>query len=48
VPKGKRLLLLLPGGGGMGPARERDRRLVERDVADGLVSPEQARASYGA
>jgi N-methylhydantoinase B len=47
VPKGRRLLLKLPGGGGMGDAKERDRALVERDVADGLVSPDQARALYG-
>ncbi|WP_439550829.1 hydantoinase B/oxoprolinase family protein [Falsiroseomonas sp.] len=48
VPKGKRLLLKLPGGGGMGDAKARDRALVERDVADGLVSPDQAKALYGA
>jgi len=48
IPKGKRLLLKLPGGGGMGDAKARDRALVERDVADGLVSPDQARALYGA
>jgi hypothetical protein len=47
IPKGKRLLLKLPGGGGMGDARQRDRALVERDVADGLVSPDQAKALYG-
>jgi N-methylhydantoinase B len=48
IPKGKRLLLKLPGGGGMGDAKLRDRALVERDVADGLVSPEQAKSLYGA
>jgi N-methylhydantoinase B len=48
VPKGKRLLLNLPGGGGMGDPKERDRAAVARDVADGLVSPEQAKALYGA
>jgi N-methylhydantoinase B len=48
VPKGKRLLLKLPGGGGMGDAKARDRALVERDVADGLVTPDQAKALYGA
>ncbi len=48
VPKGKRLLLKLPGGGGIGDAKARDRALVERDVADGLVSPDQAKALYGA
>ncbi|MBU8545758.1 MULTISPECIES: hydantoinase B/oxoprolinase family protein [Roseomonadaceae] len=48
VPKGKRLVLNLPGGGGMGDPKQRDRALVERDVADGLISPEQAKALYGA
>jgi N-methylhydantoinase B len=47
VPKGRRLVLKLPGGGGMGSPRERDPALVRRDVADGLVSPEAARESYG-
>ncbi len=47
IPKGKRLLLKLPGGGGMGDPTQRDRAAVERDVADGLVSPEQARTIYG-
>ena len=46
IPKGRHLLLKLPGGGGMGPAAERDRALVERDVADGLVSPEAAARDY--
>ncbi len=47
IPKGRRLLLKLPGGGGMGDPRHRDRALVERDIADGLVSTEQAKALYG-
>lgn len=38
VPKGRRLLLKLPGGGGMGDPAERDPALVERDIADGLVT----------
>jgi N-methylhydantoinase B len=37
IPRGKRLRLLLPGGGGMGPVAERDPDLVARDIADGLV-----------
>ncbi|NKE45945.1 hydantoinase B/oxoprolinase family protein [Roseomonas frigidaquae] len=48
VPKGKRLLLKLPGGGGMGDPKQRDRALVERDVADGLVSAAEAKTLYGA
>ncbi|MBE9606565.1 hydantoinase B/oxoprolinase family protein [Acetobacteraceae bacterium H6797] len=47
IPKGKRLLLRMPGGGGMGPASERDPALVEQDIADGLVSPEAAKELYG-
>ena len=47
VPKGRRLRLLLPGGGGMGDPRGRERAKVERDVADELVSGERAREVYG-
>ncbi|WP_207536946.1 hydantoinase B/oxoprolinase family protein [Sabulicella rubraurantiaca] len=47
VPKGRHLVLKLPGGGGMGDPRTRDRALVERDVADGLLTPEAARREYG-
>ncbi|HEY4252108.1 MAG TPA: hydantoinase B/oxoprolinase family protein [Roseomonas sp.] len=48
IPKGKRLLLKLPGGGGLGDPKARDPALVARDVADGLVSPEAAKRIYGA
>ncbi len=47
IPKGRRLLLKLPGGGGMGDPKDRDPALVQRDVEDGLVSPEAARRIYG-
>jgi N-methylhydantoinase B len=47
IAKGRRLRLLLPGGGGLGNAKERDPALVRHDVADGLVSREQARLLYG-
>jgi N-methylhydantoinase B len=47
VPDGERLVLHLPGGGGMGDPRARDRAQVARDVRDGLVSPEAARDVYG-
>ncbi|MDW8315443.1 MAG: hydantoinase B/oxoprolinase family protein [Rhodovarius sp.] len=47
IPKGRHLVLLLPGGGGMGDPRERDRALVRRDLEDGLISPEAARDIYG-
>jgi N-methylhydantoinase B len=35
------------GGGGFGPARERDPRAVLEDVRDGKVSLERARTEYG-
>jgi N-methylhydantoinase B len=47
IPDGERLILELPGGGGMGDPRDRDPALVARDVRDGLVSAENARALYG-
>lgn len=37
IPTGKRLRLMLPGGGGMGDPAQRDPALVERDIADGLI-----------
>ena len=48
IPDGERLLLQLPGGGGMGDPRERGPALVARDVRDGLVSADRARVDYGA
>jgi N-methylhydantoinase B len=47
IPEGERLLLLLPGGGGMGDPKERDPELIARDVADGLITPGEAKARYG-
>jgi N-methylhydantoinase B len=35
--KGQRILLSTPGGGGMGPAEERDRAAVERDRREGYT-----------
>jgi N-methylhydantoinase B len=47
IPGGDRLILLLPGGGGMGDPKERDREAIARDVADGLITRERAKADYG-
>jgi N-methylhydantoinase B len=47
IPDGDRLILELPGGGGMGDPTTRDPALVARDVRDGLVSMARARALYG-
>lgn len=41
------LTMRCPGGGGLGDPLERDPALVLRDVEDGIVSPEAARAIYG-
>ncbi|MBC7799743.1 MAG: hydantoinase B/oxoprolinase family protein [Gemmatimonadaceae bacterium] len=38
IPAGDRLVLELAGGGGMGPATERDPAAAARDVRDGLVT----------
>jgi N-methylhydantoinase B len=46
IPNGDRLLLHMPGGGGMGPPSEREVALVARDVRDGLVSDAAAREFY--
>jgi N-methylhydantoinase B len=46
IPDGERLVLELPGGGGMGDPTERDSALVARDVRDGLVSVDIAREIY--
>ena len=46
IPDNDRLVLELPGGGGMGDPKLRDPLLVARDVRDGLVSVEEARLLY--
>ena len=48
VPPGDRLVVEMPGGGGMGPPQERDAAAIERDVRLGYVSREAARRDYGA
>lgn len=47
LPRGFRLRLESPGGGGWGPARARDPEAVARDVRLGYVSREAARERYG-
>jgi N-methylhydantoinase B/oxoprolinase/acetone carboxylase alpha subunit len=44
---GDRVLIMTPGGGGYGDPRKRDRAAMERDLADGKVGAESARAAYG-
>jgi N-methylhydantoinase B len=47
VPAGDRLLVEMPGGGGMGPPAERDPEAVRRDVRLGYLTPEAAERDYG-
>jgi N-methylhydantoinase B len=46
VPAGERLRLMMPGGGGLGKASERDPALVAADVRDGLVTIAAAARDY--
>ncbi len=47
VAAGDSLIVELPGGGGFGDPLKRQRRLVETDLAAGLISSDRARADYG-
>ncbi|WP_193180266.1 hydantoinase B/oxoprolinase family protein [Nisaea sediminum] len=47
IGKGDRLVVSMPGGGGLGNAFERDPAEVARDVVLGFVSPDAARSVYG-
>ena len=44
---GDECILHIPGGGGFGDPRERERDLVQQDVEQGVVSPQAAREIYG-
>jgi N-methylhydantoinase B len=47
VPGGDRVIITMPGGGGLGHPWKRDVAAVADDVRLGLVSPEAARRDYG-
>ena len=47
VPAGDRLIVELPGGGGLGDPRQRAPELVRADLEAGYVSSEGARRDYG-
>ncbi|MCZ8316365.1 hydantoinase B/oxoprolinase family protein [Phreatobacter sp.] len=47
IPPDDRLVVMTPGGGGIGDPVKRDRKAVEKDVAEGLVTPKGAKV-YGA
>ena len=44
---GDQVRLVMPGGGGYGEPRRRERALVERDIREGFVTISRARADYG-
>ncbi|MBV8767889.1 MAG: hydantoinase B/oxoprolinase family protein [Hyphomicrobiales bacterium] len=47
VPEGRKVMLALPGGAGYGPASERPRAEVLRDLALGYISSDTAKEIYG-
>ena len=47
VPAGERVVIEMPGGGGLGDPKARDFAAVADDCRAGLVSPAAAQASYG-
>ena len=47
IPAGDRLVLELPGGGGVGPVVEREAGARARDVRDGLVTEELVTGRLG-
>jgi N-methylhydantoinase B len=47
IPAGDRMVVLTPGGAGIGDPRTRDRAQIAHDVADGLISLDTARDLYG-
>jgi N-methylhydantoinase B len=48
VPAGDRLVVELPGGGGLGDPKRRPRARIDADIAAGLVTRDGARRDYGA
>jgi N-methylhydantoinase B len=48
IAAGERVRIMTGGGGGFGPAAERDPESIRRDVQEGYVTPEAARRDYGA
>ncbi len=47
VSAGDRIIVCNAGGGGFGNPKDRDPRLVKRDLDDGFISTEKARDVYG-
>ena len=47
VPPGDRLVVELPGGGGLGDPRRRDPERIRADLEAGYITPEGARRDFG-
>jgi N-methylhydantoinase B len=47
VPKKNRLIISMPGGGGLGSPRKRPAETVAEDVRQGFISSDAARRDYG-
>jgi N-methylhydantoinase B len=47
VPQKERVVISMPGGGGLGNPRHRPVAIVADDVRQGFISPEAARRDYG-
>jgi N-methylhydantoinase B len=47
IKNGQRLVLSLPGGGGYGDPKNRDKDAIQNDIDAGFISAEDARALYG-
>ena len=47
IPPGDRLVVELPGGGGLGDPRSRDPERIRADLEAGYITPEGARRDYG-
>jgi N-methylhydantoinase B len=47
IPPGDRMVVLTPGGAGIGDPQQRDQAQIARDIADGLISLDTAREVYG-
>ncbi|MGI4939893.1 MAG: hydantoinase B/oxoprolinase family protein, partial [Janthinobacterium lividum] len=47
IPAGERVLIEMPGGGGMGSPAERDPAAIRRDLRLGYLSAEAAQREYG-
>lgn len=44
---GGTVMLSIPGGGGIGDPKRRDRQLIERDLQNGLITEKHAQECYG-